>query len=227
MSLSTCLISLLCFPLPDFLPGKRALAMGLCVYHSVASTVLFQAPRFIPHSFGPLAEQLSVIWRSIIVVSSVFMVYFRYKITPEILWGTLHGFAGLGMVVWWQATVHLVAMARSTPRASWTWTLPLVLSSTCCAFLMKCQLWLGDLAASGTVNGYDDLISPETLVEHVHVHLRHGMEVLHCIECYSERQIMNDIHNPLSLLLILLVMRSAMNTITECWSFRFNKHLLS
>ncbi len=92
--------------------------MGLCVYHSVASTVLFQAPRFIPHSFGPLAEQLSVIWRSIIVVSSVFMVYFRYKITPEILWGTLHGFAGLGMVVWWQATVHLVAMARSTPRAS-------------------------------------------------------------------------------------------------------------
>lgn len=34
--------------------------MGLCVYHSVASTVLFQAPRFIPHSFGALAEQLSV-----------------------------------------------------------------------------------------------------------------------------------------------------------------------
>ena len=41
----------------DFLPGKRALAIGLCVYHSVCSTVLYNAPRFIPHSFGPLFEQ--------------------------------------------------------------------------------------------------------------------------------------------------------------------------
>lgn len=98
LSLSTCLISLLCFPLPDFLPGKRAFAMGLCIYHSVTSTVLFQAPRFIPRSFGPLAEQ--------------------YKLTPEILWGTLHGLVGLGMVVWWQATVHLAAMARSSSRGS-------------------------------------------------------------------------------------------------------------
>ncbi|KAF9449823.1 hypothetical protein P691DRAFT_811634 [Macrolepiota fuliginosa MF-IS2] len=96
LSLATCLIALLCFPLPDFLPGKRALAMGLCVYHSVASTVLFQAPRFIPHSFGDLAEQ--------------------YKLTPEILWGTFHGLIGLGMVVWWQATVHLAAIARAASQ---------------------------------------------------------------------------------------------------------------
>jgi hypothetical protein len=42
---------------PEFLPGKRALAIGLCVYHSIASTVLFQAPRFIPYSFGAFAER--------------------------------------------------------------------------------------------------------------------------------------------------------------------------
>lgn len=40
----------------EFLPGKRALAIGLCVYHSVLSTVLYQAPRFIPFSFGPIFE---------------------------------------------------------------------------------------------------------------------------------------------------------------------------
>ena len=36
----------------------------------------------------------------------------RYKVTPEIVWGTLHGIVGLLMVVWWQGTVHLAAMAR-------------------------------------------------------------------------------------------------------------------
>ena len=69
--------------------------MGLCVYHSVVSTTLFQAPRFIPHSFGLLAEQLSVTWKSMTVTPSVFMMYLRYKITPEIIWGTLHVLSGL------------------------------------------------------------------------------------------------------------------------------------
>lgn len=48
----------------EFLPGKRAFAIGLCVYHSTVSTVLFNSPRFIPYSLGPLAESyvlLSVI----------------------------------------------------------------------------------------------------------------------------------------------------------------------
>jgi hypothetical protein len=75
--LGICIVVLLCYPLPgeliplrirghmraiergymlEFLPGKRALAIGLCVYHSVISTVLFQAPRFIPYSFGTFLE---------------------------------------------------------------------------------------------------------------------------------------------------------------------------
>ncbi|KAF8191721.1 hypothetical protein BJ912DRAFT_1041541 [Pholiota molesta] len=41
---------------PRVLAWKRALAIGLTVYHTVCSTVLYQAPRFIPHSFGALAE---------------------------------------------------------------------------------------------------------------------------------------------------------------------------
>ena len=74
--LGVCIMALLCYPLPgesvywafmehtvgkfrrasEFLPGKRALAIGLCVYHSIISTVLFQAPRFIPFSFGAFFE---------------------------------------------------------------------------------------------------------------------------------------------------------------------------
>lgn len=92
LSAATCLVCLLCFRLPEFLPGKRALAIGLCVYHSICSTILYQAPRFIPHTFGPAAENL--------------------KITPESVWGTLHGVIGLSMVAWWQATVHLASLAR-------------------------------------------------------------------------------------------------------------------
>ncbi|KAF8426857.1 hypothetical protein L210DRAFT_3420441, partial [Boletus edulis BED1] len=83
---ATCIASVLVFPLPEFLPGKRALALALCVYHSVASTVLLQAPRFIPHTFGAWFES--------------------FKVTPENVWGTFHGMVGLLMVVWWQSTLQ-------------------------------------------------------------------------------------------------------------------------
>jgi hypothetical protein len=43
--------------LKEFLPGKRAFTIGLVIYHSVCSTVLLQAPRFIPHSFGEVFER--------------------------------------------------------------------------------------------------------------------------------------------------------------------------
>ncbi|TFK26132.1 hypothetical protein FA15DRAFT_638210 [Coprinopsis marcescibilis] len=89
---ASCVLSLLCYSLPEFLPGKRALAIALCIYHTASSTIIYQAPRFIPRSFGPLAESL--------------------KITPETVWGTLHGLIGLGMVFWWQATVHFAQAAR-------------------------------------------------------------------------------------------------------------------
>ncbi|KAH8113870.1 hypothetical protein DFH11DRAFT_280317 [Phellopilus nigrolimitatus] len=92
LTLASCVASFLCFSLPDFLPGKRALAIGLTVYHCIASTVLYQAPRFIPLSFGALFES--------------------FNVTPENVWGTLHGIISLGFVFWWQATVAQAAAMR-------------------------------------------------------------------------------------------------------------------
>ncbi|KAH7886850.1 hypothetical protein F5I97DRAFT_1870709 [Phlebopus sp. FC_14] len=89
---ATCIATILVYPLPEFLPGKRALAIALCVYHSVASTILFQAPRFIPHTFGASFESM--------------------KLTPEVVWGTFHGVLGLAMVVWWQGTLPYAAAQR-------------------------------------------------------------------------------------------------------------------
>lgn len=93
------------------MPGKRAFAIGLCVYHSIASTVLFQTPRFIPHTFGSLLEgyiSLSQLEEE----EKLIHQNVRYKVTPEIVWGFLHGVLGLGMVIWWQGTVHYAALAR-------------------------------------------------------------------------------------------------------------------
>ncbi|KAK7681391.1 hypothetical protein QCA50_015483 [Cerrena zonata] len=89
----TCAAALLVFSLPEFLPGKRALAIALCLYHVTCSTVLYNAPRIIPYSFGTFAES--------------------YRIIPETVWGTLHGCVGLGFAVWWQATVMMTQAMRA------------------------------------------------------------------------------------------------------------------
>ncbi|OSD01412.1 hypothetical protein PYCCODRAFT_1468588 [Trametes coccinea BRFM310] len=97
LAAGTCVASLLCFGLPEFLPGKRALAIALGIYHVTCSTILYNAPRFIPHTFGNFAES--------------------YRMTPEVVWGTLHGVLGLGFAVWWQATVQQAAlMAKAAKR---------------------------------------------------------------------------------------------------------------
>ncbi|KAH7099800.1 hypothetical protein BKA62DRAFT_708857 [Auriculariales sp. MPI-PUGE-AT-0066] len=85
MLLASCIASFLCYSLPDFLPGKRAFVIMLVIYHTVSSTILYQAPRFIPHSFGAAFEGVKVI--------------------PETVWGTLHGLIGLLFVFWWQQTI--------------------------------------------------------------------------------------------------------------------------
>ncbi|KAI5119885.1 hypothetical protein M0805_008556 [Coniferiporia weirii] len=92
LSFASCIAALLSFSLPDFLPGKRALAIGFTVYHCIASTILYQAPRFIPHTFGAFLES--------------------YNLTPEIVWGSVHGIVGLGFVFWWQSTVALTSAMR-------------------------------------------------------------------------------------------------------------------
>lgn len=103
----------------EFLPGKRALAIGLCVYHSVVSTVLFQAPRFIPYSFGAFIESSVILAPSAAhirryIYADPRSASSRYNVTPEIVWGCMHGFLGLGFVAWWQGTVAYMQMAKRT-----------------------------------------------------------------------------------------------------------------
>lgn len=76
---------------PDYLPGKRALALGLMLYHTGVAAILFQAPRFVPISLGALAERLST--------------------TPERSLSVAHGVLGLLITVWWQATLPSVQAA--------------------------------------------------------------------------------------------------------------------
>lgn len=35
-----------------------------------------------------------------------------YGITPEVLWGTLHGLVGFGLAMWWQITVQMAQMVQ-------------------------------------------------------------------------------------------------------------------
>ncbi|KAF8609166.1 hypothetical protein BDV93DRAFT_518021 [Ceratobasidium sp. AG-I] len=92
LMLASCLASLLCFGLPEFLPGKRAFAIQLLIYHSVAAAILFQSPRFIPHSLGSLAESLAI--------------------TPEKIWGAAHGLVSVGLGTWWQLTLGYAKMVK-------------------------------------------------------------------------------------------------------------------
>ncbi|KAL9934528.1 hypothetical protein V8E36_006303 [Tilletia maclaganii] len=88
--------SLLVAALPDALPGKRALVIALVIYHAASSTILLQAPRFIPFSLGSAAEKLSA--------------------TPEHLWGCAHGLLTLGLTTWYQVTLPAVAAIK--PKSS-------------------------------------------------------------------------------------------------------------
>ncbi|KZS96256.1 hypothetical protein SISNIDRAFT_437964 [Sistotremastrum niveocremeum HHB9708] len=85
LSAGTCLAAFLCFGLPEFLPGKRAFVISLVIYHCICSTVLINAPRIIPKTFGATLES--------------------FRFTPEVLWGSLHGTLAVILAIWWQLTL--------------------------------------------------------------------------------------------------------------------------
>jgi hypothetical protein len=58
--LSTILSSFLVWTLPEFLPGKRALALQLCLYHTIVCTALWHSARFIPITLGSGPEKLGM-----------------------------------------------------------------------------------------------------------------------------------------------------------------------
>jgi len=82
---ASCVVAFLVYPLPEFLPGKRATSLGFLIYHTMAATALFQAARFIPHTFGNMAESI--------------------KIYPETLWAAGHAVLSIGFGLWWQGTL--------------------------------------------------------------------------------------------------------------------------
>jgi hypothetical protein len=41
----------------------------------------------------------------------------RFKVTPEIIWGSLHGFLGLAFVTWWQASLTPLSYYFESPIA--------------------------------------------------------------------------------------------------------------
>lgn len=92
LSGASALGAFLVFPLPEYLPGKRAFAIVLMLYHMLVAGILYQSPRFIPYSLGALAEQA--------------------KLTPELIWSAAHGFIALIFGLWWQSTLGSAAHVK-------------------------------------------------------------------------------------------------------------------
>ena len=85
--------------------------MALCFYHVTCSTILFNAPRFIPHTFGAFAE--SYVFQIISHRPASYNIpSYSRRATPEVVWGTFHGVVGLTLAIWWQATLGITAAAR-------------------------------------------------------------------------------------------------------------------
>ncbi|KAJ1026134.1 hypothetical protein NDA18_003793 [Ustilago nuda] len=88
LALSLTIVSLLLYGLPDYLPGKRAAAILLLLYHGVASSVLLNAEPFVDFTFpDKLAKQ---------------------GVRVETVFGVAHGLLSLLTVSWWQASLASV-----------------------------------------------------------------------------------------------------------------------
>lgn len=88
LALSLSIICILLYGLPDYLPGKRAAAILLLLYHGVASSILLNAEPFIDFAF---ADALS-----------------KHGVRVETIAGVAHGFMSLMTVSWWQSSLGAV-----------------------------------------------------------------------------------------------------------------------
>lgn len=93
LSLSLSIICLLLYGLPDYLPGKRAAAILLLLYHGVASSVLLNAEPFIPFNFPANFAQ--------------------HGVRVESILGIAHGLLSLLTVTWWQVSLGSVQAQTS------------------------------------------------------------------------------------------------------------------
>lgn len=94
LALSLSIICLLLYTLPDYLPGKRACAILLLLYHGVASSVLLNAEPFIDFAFPEVLAKQGV--------------------RVETIAGVAHGLLSLLTVSWWQASLGAVKAYGAT-----------------------------------------------------------------------------------------------------------------
>ena len=102
LALSLSIVCVLLYGLPDYLPGKRAAAILMLLYHGVASSVLLNAEPFIDFAFS---ESLA-----------------KHGVRVETIAGVAHGIMSLVTVSWWQASLGAVrayggGAGPSGPRA--------------------------------------------------------------------------------------------------------------
>lgn len=88
---------LLLYGLPDYLPGKRAAAILLLLYHGAASSILLNAEPFVAFAFSP---QLA-----------------KHGVRVETIFGVAHGILSLLTVSWWQASLSSVRGAAAPAAA--------------------------------------------------------------------------------------------------------------
>lgn len=103
MLLTSCIASFLCFGLPDYLPGKRAFALNLLLFHGLVSIIFIQLPDGIvlyelPKLAVDLIPQLGSIKNTAFIAG-------------------IHLFVSFLGVLWWQATLGLVRAASMHAKA--------------------------------------------------------------------------------------------------------------
>jgi hypothetical protein len=134
LSLATCLASVLVFPLPGLSFFDSSPARKWCLIAVWACRIPSGKTRFrtlfigiSQYRFYCTATSSSyypaLIWVSCRIVSAKTKyrdvgfhhshIFNRLNITPEKVWGSLHGILSVGFAVWWQVTIHPTSSAPS------------------------------------------------------------------------------------------------------------------
>ncbi|WFD42967.1 hypothetical protein MPSI1_001618 [Malassezia psittaci] len=98
--------SLLMFGLPDFLPGKRAAAVQLLLFHAIVSSIYLQLDNDVLHVQLPA-----------VLANNSHVQEILSKVSISSIVGILHGVLSLLITVWWQATIPQVKGAAQMAHA--------------------------------------------------------------------------------------------------------------
>jgi hypothetical protein len=133
--LGLCIVALLCYPLPGESVQYVFVAHAIGGLKWPQSSILESAPLLLASAYTiasyrsyssrprassrspsvPLNRQYPVCAAHPRADSdNLTSTIHRYKFTPEILWGCMHGFLGLGFVAWWRGTIAYTQMVKMT-----------------------------------------------------------------------------------------------------------------